>query len=77
MHNGLRHKEHLFLPSNLPENMFIALERLRSGIANSLELRETQQSYEQTLVRQTEALFQMKLSELNLLYLKGELIIQE
>lgn len=59
------------------ENMSIALERLRAGVANSLELREAQQSYEQSLVRKTEALYQLKLAELNLLYLKGELIMQD
>ena len=54
-----------FEPQNMTaatENMSIALERLRAGVANSLELREAQQSYEQSLVRRTEALYQLKLA---------------
>lgn len=61
----------------ISENMLIALERLRAGVANTLEFREAQQSYELMLARKTEAQFQLKLAELNLLFLKGELIMQD
>ncbi|OWY25090.1 TolC family protein [Sphingobacteriales bacterium UPWRP_1] len=56
------------------ENMTISMERLRAGVANSLELREAQRSYEQALMRKTEALYQIKLAELALLYLQGNLL---
>ncbi|HRI28656.1 MAG TPA: TolC family protein [Chitinophagales bacterium] len=59
------------------ENMAISLERLRAGVANSLELRQAQQSYEQSLVRKTEALFQVKLAEIALLFLQGSLLKEE
>lgn len=59
------------------ENMNIALERLRAGVANALELREAQNSYEQALLRITEAQYQLKQAELILLYLQGDLLKDE
>lgn len=59
------------------ENMTISMERLRAGVANALELREAQRSYEQVLMRKTEALYQIKLAELVLLYLQGNLLKDE
>ena len=56
------------------ENVMIALERFRQGVSTFLELREAQKSLEEAYDRLIAARYNTKLSETELLRLKGEII---
>lgn len=56
------------------ENLQIVLERLRSGLANALEIQEAERLYQDSMTRLSLALYQAKLAETELLRLRGELI---
>lgn len=56
------------------EAVNIALERFRIGASNSLELKEIQKSYDDSLTRLAEARFNAKVSETQLMKLNGKLI---
>ncbi|MGB3946788.1 MAG: TolC family protein [Bacteroidia bacterium] len=56
------------------ENLEIALERFRLGVATSIELKVAQQSFEECSTRLAEARFNAKSSELQLLKLMGDVI---
>ncbi|MDR0794266.1 MAG: TolC family protein [Chitinophagaceae bacterium] len=56
------------------ENVSIALERFRVGVSTFLELREAQKSLEDAYDRLIAARYNAKLSETELLRLKGELV---
>lgn len=56
------------------ENVMIALERFRQGISTYLELREAQKSLQDAYDRLIAARYNTKLSETELLRLKGDLI---
>ena len=56
------------------ENVYIAAERFRMGITNSLELREAQKSLEDAYNRLIAARYAAKLAETDLLGLQGSLI---
>ena len=49
------------------------MQRLRYGQATSLELRQAEDSYEQSLTRLTDIAFNLKLAETKLKQLMGEL----
>lgn len=55
------------------ENVMIALERFRQGVSTFLELREAQKSLEDAYDRLIAARFNTKISETELLRLKGEM----
>lgn len=55
------------------ENVMIALERFRQGVSTFLELREAQKSLEDAYDRLIAARFNTKISETELLRLKGEI----
>lgn len=56
------------------ENVFISSERLRLGITNFVELREAQQSLEESYNRLIAARYDTKVAETELLRLKGDLV---
>jgi outer membrane protein len=56
------------------ENVMIALERFRLGVSTYLELRETQKTLEDAYNRLLSARYNTKLSETELLRLKGDLV---
>ncbi|OLY92370.1 Outer membrane protein TolC [Cnuella takakiae] len=56
------------------ENLFIARERYRLGITTFIELREAQQSLSDAAFRLIQARFNTKVSEIELMRLRGELI---
>jgi outer membrane protein TolC len=56
------------------ENVMIALERFRQGVSTFLELREAQKSLEEAYDRLIAARYNTKLSETELLRLKGEIV---
>lgn len=56
------------------ENVFIALERFKLGVSTFLELREAQKSLEDAYDRLIAARYNTKLSETELLRLKGDLV---
>jgi outer membrane protein TolC len=56
------------------EAVDIALERFRIGSSNSLELKEIQKSYDDSLTRLAEARFNAKVSETQLMKLNGEIV---
>lgn len=56
------------------ENLQIVLERLRSGLANALEIQEAERLYQDSITRLSIARYQAKLAETELLRLRGELI---
>lgn len=56
------------------ENVFIASERLRMGITTFVELREAQQSLEESYNRLIAARYDTKVAETELLRLKGDLV---
>lgn len=56
------------------ENVFIASERLRLGITTWVELRQAQQSLEESYNRLIAARYNTKLAETELLRLKGDLV---
>ena len=56
------------------EAVSIALERFRIGASNSLELKEIQKSYDDSLSRLAEARYNAKVSETQLMKLNGKLI---
>ena len=56
------------------ENLGIALERFRLGASTSIELKVAQQSYEDSINRLSDARFNSKLSETQLLKLSGGII---
>ncbi|MBA3971776.1 MAG: TolC family protein, partial [Bacteroidetes bacterium] len=56
------------------EAVDIAIERFRIGASNSLELKESQKSYDDALTRQSDARYNSKVSETQLLKLSGKLI---
>jgi outer membrane protein len=56
------------------EAVDIALERFKIGSSNSLELKEIQKSYDDALTRLSEARFNAKVSETQLMKLNGEIV---
>lgn len=56
------------------ENLQIVLERLRTGLANALEIQEAERLYQDSVTRLSLARYQAKLAETELLRLRGELI---
>ncbi|MBL0330564.1 MAG: TolC family protein [Bacteroidetes bacterium] len=56
------------------EAVTIALERFRIGSSNALELKEIQKSYDDALTRLSDAMYNAKVSETNLMKLNGKLI---
>jgi outer membrane protein TolC len=58
------------------ENLQIVLERLRSGLANSLEIQEAERLYQDSMTRLSLARYQAKLAETELLRLRGDLILE-
>jgi outer membrane protein len=56
------------------ENLTIALERFRLGASTSIELKEAQRSYEESIDRLSDARFNTKISETQLLKLSGGII---
>jgi outer membrane protein len=56
------------------ENLFIARERYRLGITTFIELREAQQSLADAQFRLIQARYNVKLSEIELLRLRGDLV---
>jgi outer membrane protein len=56
------------------DNVMIALERFKQGVSTYLELREAQKSLEDAYDRLIAARYNTKLSEVELLRLKGELV---
>lgn len=56
------------------EAVDVALERFRIGTSNSLELKESQKSYDDALIRLSEARYNAKVSETELMKLNGEII---
>jgi outer membrane protein len=56
------------------ENLNIATERMRLGLGNYLEIKESQKSYEEAVTRLVNARFSLKASETELRKLTGELI---
>jgi outer membrane protein TolC len=56
------------------ENLDIALERFRSGLSTSLELREAQKSFEDAEVRLVQVQYAAKQSETELMRLNGQLV---
>ncbi|PWT95263.1 MAG: TolC family protein [Bacteroidetes bacterium] len=56
------------------DNVMIALERFKQGVSTFLELREAQKSLEDAYDRLIAARYNTKLSEVELLRLKGELV---
>jgi outer membrane protein len=56
------------------ENVFIALERFKLGVSTFLELREAQKSLEDAYDRLIAARYNTKLSETELMRLKGDLV---
>ncbi len=56
------------------ENLDIALERFRLGVTTSIELKLAQKSYEEAVTRLSDARFNAKISETQLLKLSGGII---
>ena len=56
------------------ENVNIALQRLKQGVATSLELREAQKSQQDAYIRLITAKYNTKLAETELLRLRGDLL---
>ena len=56
------------------ENLDIAVERMRSGLSSALELQEAERSYREAVTRCTVSLYNAKLSETEVLRLRGELV---
>lgn len=56
------------------ENIFIARERYRLGISTFIEMREAQQSLADAMNRLIQARFNTKLSEIELMRLRGDLV---
>ncbi len=56
------------------ENLQIAVERLRSGLATSLEIQEAQRAYNEVIARLFTAKYNAKVSETAILRLRGELL---
>jgi outer membrane protein len=56
------------------ENIEISLERFRLGEATTLEVKEAQKSYEESLYRLVQARYDAKIAETELIRLKGELV---
>jgi len=56
------------------EAMAIALERFRIGSSNSLELKDVQKTFDDALVRLTQARYNAKVSETELMRLNGDLL---
>lgn len=56
------------------ENVMVALERFRQGVSTTLELKEAQQSLEDSYNRLIQARYNTKLAETELLRLRGDLL---
>jgi outer membrane protein TolC len=56
------------------ENVMVALERFRQGVSTTLELKEAQQSLELAAYRLIQARYNTKVSETELMRLKGTLL---
>ncbi len=56
------------------ENVVVALERFRQGVSTTLELKEAQQSLEESYNRLIQARYNTKLAETELLRLRGDLL---
>ncbi|UYQ93161.1 TolC family protein [Chitinophaga horti] len=56
------------------ENVMVALERFKQGVSTTLELKEAQQSLEDSYNRLIQARYNTKLSETELLRLRGDLL---
>lgn len=55
------------------QSIAIVQERFKMGVANTLELKDAQNVYDNATIRRAVALYQAKVSEINLLYLTGQL----
>jgi outer membrane protein TolC len=55
------------------ENLEISMQRLRFGQATALELRQAEESYERSLTRLIDIEFNLKLAEIKIKQLVGEL----
>ncbi|MCO5230795.1 MAG: TolC family protein [Chitinophagales bacterium] len=58
------------------ESLEIVKEKFRLGVANTLELKDAQNVFEQSTSRKNQALNQAKIAEINLQYLTGQLAVQ-
>ena len=56
------------------ENLEVAFERFRTGLSNSLELKNAQLSFQDAEVRLVQAQYASKISETSLMKLNGELV---
>jgi len=56
------------------ENLEVAFERFRTGLSNSLELKNAQLSFQDAEVRLVQAQYAAKVSEVSLMKLNGELV---
>ena len=56
------------------ESLFITSERLKLGLGNFLEIKESQRSYEEAVTRLVTARYNLKVSETTLKKLTGELV---
>lgn len=56
------------------ENLDIAVERMRSGLISALEMQEAERTYQEAVTRCTVSLYKAKLSETEVLRLRGELV---
>jgi outer membrane protein TolC len=56
------------------ENLEVAFERFRTGLSNSLELKNAQLSFQDAEVRLVQAQYASKVSETSLMKLNGELV---
>jgi outer membrane protein TolC len=56
------------------ENLDVAFERFRTGLSNSLELKNAQLSFQDAEVRLVQAQYAAKVSEVSLMKLNGELV---
>jgi len=58
------------------ESLDIVKERFRLGVANTLELKDAQNVFDQSTNRRSLALYNAKVAEINLQYLTGQLALQ-
>jgi outer membrane protein TolC len=56
------------------ENLLIVTERLRTGLTNSLEIQDAQRNYQDATSRLYTARYNAKISETEILKLRGELL---
>jgi outer membrane protein TolC len=58
------------------ESINIVKERYRLGVANTLELKDAQNVFDQSTTRRALALYNAKVAEINLQFLTGQLAVQ-